>query len=125
MCLLTGIIPQLHHRYEMGVSGTKASWLAIDTDHFASTVGDAGWGCGYRNLQMLISALLKMEIYSPVMLSGEYSRILGCFDTIFANHSARNLVNLLPRSLVVEAQSRFGQVRKFNFSDWLDCEGVI
>ncbi|XP_074625741.1 zinc finger-containing ubiquitin peptidase 1-like isoform X1 [Acropora palmata] len=64
-----GIIPQLHHRYDMGVSGTKSSWLAIDTDHYASTVGDAGWGCGYRNLQMLISSLLKMDIYKPVMLN--------------------------------------------------------
>ncbi|XP_068698848.1 zinc finger-containing ubiquitin peptidase 1-like isoform X2 [Montipora foliosa] len=64
-----GIIAQLHHRYEMGVSGTKAAWLAIDTDHYASTVGDAGWGCGYRNLQMLISSLLKMDIYRPVMLN--------------------------------------------------------
>lgn len=90
----------------MGVSGTKASWLAIDTDHFASTVGDAGWGCGYRNLQMLISALLKMEIYRPVMLSGEYSRILGCFDTICANHSVRNLVNGIPRSLVDEPKGK-------------------
>ena len=124
MYLLTGIIPQLHHRYEMGVSGTKASWLAIDTDHFASTVGDAGWGCGYRNLQMLISALLKMEIYRPVMLSGECSRILGCLDTICANHSVRNLVNLIPRSLVDEAQGEIGQVQKFNFSFWLECEGV-
>ena len=66
-----GIIPQLHHRYDMGVSGTKAAWLALDTDHYASTVGDAGWGCGYRNLQMLISALLKMDTYRPVMYSGE------------------------------------------------------
>lgn len=64
-----GIIPQLHHRYDMGVSGTKAAWLALDTDHYASTVGDAGWGCGYRNLQMLISALLKMDTYRPVMYS--------------------------------------------------------
>jgi len=56
----------------MGVSGTKAAWLAIDTDHYASTVGDAGWGCGYRNLQMLISTLLKMDMYKPVMFNGEY-----------------------------------------------------
>ena len=63
----------MHHRYDMGVSGTKSSWLAIDTDHYASTVGDAGWGCGYRNLQMLISSLLKMDIYKPVMLNGKYS----------------------------------------------------
>lgn len=64
-----GIIPQLHHRYEMGVSGTKAAWLAIDTDHYASTVGDAGWGCGYRNLQMLVSALLRIDVYRPVMFT--------------------------------------------------------
>ena len=96
MCLLAGIIPQLHHRYEMGVSGTKASWLAIDTDHFASTVGDAGWGCGYRNLQMLISALLKMEIYRPVMLSGECSRILGCLDTICATIQSEILLISYP-----------------------------
>lgn len=64
-----GIIPQLHHRYDMGVSGTKSAWLAIDTDHYASTVGDAGWGCGYRNLQMLISSLLRIDIYRSVMFS--------------------------------------------------------
>ena len=67
-----GIIPQLHHRYDMGVSGTKAAWLAVDTDHYASTVGDAGWGCGYRNLQMLISSLLRIDIYRSVMFSGEF-----------------------------------------------------
>ena len=80
-CLLhKGIIPQLHHRYEMGVGGTKAAWLAIDTDHYASTVGDAGWGCGYRNLQMLFSALLRVDIYRPVMFSGEYQTwgVLPC-----------------------------------------------
>lgn len=65
----------------MGVSGTKAAWLAIDTDHYASTVGDAGWGCGYRNLQMLVSALLRIDVYRPVMFTGEFelkSRV--CFS---------------------------------------------
>ena len=62
---------QLQCRYELGVSGTKAAWLSTDTDHFASTVGDAGWGCGYRNFQMLLSALLKVDSYKPVLSSGK------------------------------------------------------
>ncbi|XP_031554362.1 zinc finger-containing ubiquitin peptidase 1-like [Actinia tenebrosa] len=64
-----GIIPQLHHRYKLGVSGTKQAWSSSDTDHYASTVGDAGWGCGYRNLQMLISALLRIDVYRPMLFA--------------------------------------------------------
>ena len=80
----------------MGVSGTKAAWLALDTDHYASTVGDAGWGCGYRNLQMLISALLKMDTYRPVMYSGEciILKTLTFFNMIYI-HRKRNEVQRL------------------------------
>ncbi|KXJ12276.1 zinc finger-containing ubiquitin peptidase 1 [Exaiptasia diaphana] len=66
-----GIIPQLHHRYKAGVSGTKQAWSSCDTDHYASTVGDAGWGCGYRNLQMLISSLLRIDIYRPMLFTSK------------------------------------------------------
>jgi hypothetical protein len=60
----------------VGVSGTKQAWSSSDTDHFASTVGDAGWGCGYRNLQMLISALLRIDIYRPMLYAGDYLIVL-------------------------------------------------
>jgi hypothetical protein len=32
--------------------------LCTCVDHYASSYGDRGWGCGYRNTQMLISSLL-------------------------------------------------------------------
>ncbi|KAG8039495.1 hypothetical protein G9C98_008138 [Cotesia typhae] len=35
------------------------TWMCSTVDHYASTYGDKGWGCGYRNTQMLISSLLQ------------------------------------------------------------------
>jgi len=36
-------------------------------DHYAATYGDRGWGCGYRNIQMLISSLLGSTLYRDVL----------------------------------------------------------
>ncbi|XP_045478036.1 zinc finger-containing ubiquitin peptidase 1-like [Harmonia axyridis] len=38
--------------------------LCTCVDHFASSYGDRGWGCGYRNTQMLISSLLTHTGYN-------------------------------------------------------------
>ena len=37
--------------------------IAGSVDHFQSEPSDAGWGCGYCNIQMLVSNLLKREVY--------------------------------------------------------------
>lgn len=36
------------------------SLVCTAVDHYASSYGDKGWGCGYRNLQMLLSSLLQV-----------------------------------------------------------------
>uniref|UniRef100_A0A7N8YCW0 C2H2-type domain-containing protein n=1 Tax=Mastacembelus armatus TaxID=205130 RepID=A0A7N8YCW0_9TELE len=41
-------------------------WCA-DTDHYCSSEGDKGWGCGYRNLQMLIFSLYRIDLYSSFL----------------------------------------------------------
>lgn len=38
--------------------------LCTCVDHYASSYGDKGWGCGYRNTQMLISSLLTHTGYN-------------------------------------------------------------
>ncbi|CAG9817600.1 unnamed protein product [Phaedon cochleariae] len=38
--------------------------LCTCVDHYASSYGDRGWGCGYRNAQMLISSLLTHTGYN-------------------------------------------------------------
>ncbi len=43
------------------------SYFCTDCDHFSSAPGDYGWGCGYRNLQMLLSSLLKNPPFRDVL----------------------------------------------------------
>lgn len=37
-------------------------------DHYGSADWDLGWGCGYRNLQMILSSLLTNEMYKKQLL---------------------------------------------------------
>lgn len=43
---------------------TVRTLLCTCVDHYASSYGDRGWGCGYRNAQMLISSLLTHTGYN-------------------------------------------------------------
>lgn len=40
--------------------GVVRTYLCSSVDHYASSYGDKGWGCGYRNLQMILSSLLQV-----------------------------------------------------------------
>merc|ERR1719266_2545841 len=44
--------------------GVSQTYLSSVVDHHSSSYGDKGWGCGYRNLQMLISSLAHHSIFS-------------------------------------------------------------
>lgn len=41
-------------------------------DHYASSERDLGWGCGYRNLQMLLSSLVEETVYKERLLGAWY-----------------------------------------------------
>ncbi|KAG6458218.1 zinc finger-containing ubiquitin peptidase 1 [Manduca sexta] len=43
------------------------TYLCSAVDHYASTYGDRGWGCGYRNMQMLLSSLMKHPPYADLL----------------------------------------------------------
>ena len=70
-----GVISCLRASYSNGVSGIRAVYLCHETDHFASGVGDAGWGCGYRNTQMIISALLRSNVYHKLVTDGKFAKL--------------------------------------------------
>ena len=42
-------------------------YLSLETPHFSYSLGDRGWGCGYRNIQMIIGSLLLNEKYKVVL----------------------------------------------------------
>lgn len=47
--------------------GVTKSYVCSGIDHYASSYGDKGWGCGYRNIQMLVSSLLQNPSYSEML----------------------------------------------------------
>ncbi|KAM6994306.1 zinc finger-containing ubiquitin peptidase 1 [Tautogolabrus adspersus] len=62
-----GVIKALYDYYQTDCRDCVHVWLSADTDHFCSSAGDKGWGCGYRNFQMMLSSLHRMDTYTPTM----------------------------------------------------------
>uniref|UniRef100_T1JK96 Zinc finger-containing ubiquitin peptidase 1 n=1 Tax=Strigamia maritima TaxID=126957 RepID=T1JK96_STRMM len=47
------------------------TWMCTTVDHYGSTYGDKGWGCGYRNIQMLLSSLMHHTGYNEKLFNGK------------------------------------------------------
>ncbi|XP_064612047.1 zinc finger-containing ubiquitin peptidase 1-like [Liolophura sinensis] len=65
-----GVIDQLHQFYEKLPANVSGVWLCSEADHYAASHGDKGWGCGYRNLQMLLSSLATDDTYQKILFNG-------------------------------------------------------
>ncbi|XP_060046564.1 zinc finger-containing ubiquitin peptidase 1 isoform X3 [Erinaceus europaeus] len=63
----SGIIEALYKYYQNAATDVRHVWLSAAVDHFHSSFGDKGWGCGYRNFQMLLSSLLQNGSYDDCM----------------------------------------------------------
>ena len=53
-------------------AGAAQLHTAANTDHYASSYGDKGWGCGYRNLQMVLSCLLHNSHFRDVLAGSKH-----------------------------------------------------
>ncbi|XP_034385016.1 zinc finger-containing ubiquitin peptidase 1 [Cyclopterus lumpus] len=62
-----GVVRALYEYYQTECKDSVHVWLSADTDHYCSSAGDKGWGCGYRNLQMLLSSLHTIDAYAPLL----------------------------------------------------------
>ncbi|XP_074166126.1 zinc finger-containing ubiquitin peptidase 1 isoform X2 [Sminthopsis crassicaudata] len=63
----SGIIEALYRHYQNEAREVRRVWLSTGVDHFYSSLGDKGWGCGYRNFQMLLSSLLRNDSYKDCL----------------------------------------------------------
>ncbi|KAF6365692.1 zinc finger containing ubiquitin peptidase 1 [Rhinolophus ferrumequinum] len=63
----SGIIEALYRYYQNAATDVRHVWLSTAVDHFQSSFGDRGWGCGYRNFQMLLSSLLQNDAYGDCL----------------------------------------------------------
>ncbi|XP_048387041.1 zinc finger-containing ubiquitin peptidase 1 isoform X1 [Stegostoma tigrinum] len=60
----SGLIKMLNQYYQKNGAEIRHVILCAETDHYHASLGDKGWGCGYRNFQMLLSSLIRMEEYT-------------------------------------------------------------
>ncbi|XP_072913547.1 zinc finger-containing ubiquitin peptidase 1 isoform X2 [Hemitrygon akajei] len=58
-----GLMRELNEFYQRSGTDIKHVYLSAETDHYHSSTGDKGWGCGYRNFQMVLSSLIKLDHY--------------------------------------------------------------
>uniref|UniRef100_UPI00358E1950 zinc finger-containing ubiquitin peptidase 1 isoform X2 n=1 Tax=Myxine glutinosa TaxID=7769 RepID=UPI00358E1950 len=67
-----GLMAAINHAYEQDhhPAGLRASWIAAETSHYRAGPGDVGWGCGYRNLQMLLSCLARLQHFDCLGFQG-------------------------------------------------------
>uniref|UniRef100_A0A452HEE9 Zinc finger-containing ubiquitin peptidase 1 n=1 Tax=Gopherus agassizii TaxID=38772 RepID=A0A452HEE9_9SAUR len=63
----SGVIEALCRYYQNEIKDVRRVWLSTGVDHFHSSLGDKGWGCGYRNFQMLLSSLLSNSMYNDCL----------------------------------------------------------
>lgn len=66
LIFFAGLVPKVR-AISQACSNVVNTWMCSTVDHYASTYGDKGWGCGYRNMQMLISSLLQHTGYNELV----------------------------------------------------------
>ncbi|GIX96141.1 hypothetical protein CDAR_46281 [Caerostris darwini] len=67
-----GLIPKIR-AFSMATPSVEHTWLCSIVDHYGSTYGDKGWGCGYRNIQMMLSSLVHNTKYSSRLYNGRFA----------------------------------------------------
>ncbi|KAM4695155.1 zinc finger-containing ubiquitin peptidase 1 isoform 1-T2 [Discoglossus pictus] len=75
----SGILQALLRYYQNAASEVSRVWLCSPLDHFSSSQGDKGWGCGPRNIQMLLSSLLLNDTYRNCL---QECRFVPCIPKI-------------------------------------------
>ncbi|XP_030640808.1 zinc finger-containing ubiquitin peptidase 1 [Chanos chanos] len=71
----SGLTQALYEYYQREGRDVAHVWLCSETDHYSSSEGDSGWGCGYRNFQMLLSCLQRTQPYQSTLSVGEVPSI--------------------------------------------------
>ncbi|XP_040284843.1 zinc finger-containing ubiquitin peptidase 1 [Bufo bufo] len=68
----SGVIEALRQYYNIAGPEVRRVWLCSPLDHFSSSAGDKGWGCGFRNFQMLLSSILISDTYKDILQDFRY-----------------------------------------------------
>uniref|UniRef100_A0A0B7AIP2 C2H2-type domain-containing protein n=1 Tax=Arion vulgaris TaxID=1028688 RepID=A0A0B7AIP2_9EUPU len=68
-----GLIEKLGLFYHKQARQGQVVYLCAPTDHYSGSYGDTGWGCGYRNFQMILSCLSRYPEYAQRIFADNLS----------------------------------------------------
>ncbi|KAJ8686629.1 hypothetical protein QAD02_022423 [Eretmocerus hayati] len=88
-----GLVPKVR-AISQACSNVVNTWMCSTVDHYAVSYGDKGWGCGYRNTQMLISSLLQHTGYNDLIFKAWSS---GASNSSFYENPQRTSVPSISR----------------------------
>ncbi|XP_012278423.1 zinc finger with UFM1-specific peptidase domain protein isoform X2 [Orussus abietinus] len=106
-----GLIPRIRAASQANTNVVN-TWTCSTVDHYGSTYGDKGWGCGYRNLQMLISSLLQHTGYNELVYRA-WSSVAG------SSSSTEN-----PLRSSIPSISRLQKMIEWAWSQGFDVQGA-
>ncbi|XP_003702776.1 zinc finger-containing ubiquitin peptidase 1 isoform X1 [Megachile rotundata] len=106
-----GLVPKIR-AVSQACSNVLSTWMCSTVDHYATTYGDKGWGCGYRNLQMLISSLLQHTGYNELVYKAWNSDLSG-------GSSAKN-----PLRSSIPSVSRLQKMIEWAWAQGFDTQGA-
>lgn len=109
-----GLVPSIK-AVSQASSNVINTWMCSTVDHYASTYGDKGWGCGYRNCQMLFSCLVKHNGYNDLLYKA-WSLIGG--------NSSSNFNGDNPSRSALPSISRIQRMIEFAWSQGFDAPGA-
>eukprot|EP01112_Ceratiomyxa_fruticulosa_P012161 TRINITY_DN3355_c0_g1_i1.p1 TRINITY_DN3355_c0_g1~~TRINITY_DN3355_c0_g1_i1.p1 ORF type:complete len:464 (-),score=87.68 TRINITY_DN3355_c0_g1_i1:290-1627(-) len=67
----TNIILKLRQILNSPFSNDSEILLCSDLDHYTSAFKDKGWGCGFRNIQTILSSMIREFPYSQVLFNAQ------------------------------------------------------
>ncbi|XP_046436198.1 zinc finger-containing ubiquitin peptidase 1-like isoform X1 [Neodiprion fabricii] len=89
-----GLVPKVR-AVSQACSNVVTTLMCSTVDHYGSTYGDKGWGCGYRNMQMLISSLLQHTGFNDLVYKAWGSGVGSSSTTDCPSRSAMPSISRL------------------------------
>lgn len=81
----SGVLEALRRYYNNAAPEINHVWLCSSLDHFSNAAGDKGWGCGFRNVQMLLSSLLMSDSYKNSLQDCRYIPCIPKIQVLIEN----------------------------------------
>lgn len=104
-------------------TGVIKTYVCSSVDHYASSYGDKGWGCGYRNLQMLLSSLLQNTLYNEALYSawGEHGPARTAMPSI--SRLQRMVEAAWTQGFDVQGKEQLGKL--YNTRKWIGATEIV